>query len=128
MNLHQRIWLGIALILVLACLTGLATAQTPTREATISWDPVTVDVQGQPLVGAVCYRVYSGPRGFTPSGTTRLGACISATTLTVSDLPVGETCFRVAAFTEANREGDKSQEACKEFSQARPAVPTISIR
>ena len=52
----------IALVLIFGLATGLFAQQwTTANQITVSWDPVTTNVDGQPITGTVSYKTYFKP-------------------------------------------------------------------
>jgi hypothetical protein len=60
----MRKWFMIALMITLMLLVAnAAPAQqwTTANQVTVSWDPVTTNIDGQPITGTVTYKTYSKP-------------------------------------------------------------------
>lgn len=100
--------------------TQIAHAQTA-RTAVLTWTEVTKDVLGGTITG-VTYNIYQGPK---TTGKQKVATGITSLTYTAVGLPAGEVCFRVSASANGI-EGAASNEICKTFSAASPAVPVLS--
>jgi hypothetical protein len=59
----MRKWFTITLMIMLMFLAVPAQAQqwTTANQVTVSWDPVTTNIDGQPITGTVTYKTYSRP-------------------------------------------------------------------
>lgn len=116
-----RYALGAAVLCTLVTVPVFIQAQTP-RTANLGWGTVTKDVEGNTITG-VTYKVYQGPKGGTKTAV-RTG--LTSTTLALSGLAPGETCWQVSA-NAAGGESALSNEACKSFPLPVPATTTLVV-
>lgn len=117
----RKLCIAAVALLAFVGLEYMAYAQTP-RTATLNWGATTKDVEGNTITG-VTYKVYQGPKG---SQKVEVRTGLTATSIAITSLPPGETCFQVSA-NAAGGEGALSNEGCKSFAIPAPAAPGALI-
>lgn len=115
-------FLKITLVALFLSVGALAYAQI-VREAKLGWSPVTKDTDGTVISGGVTYSVYQGAKG---ASKLKVKSGLTATTVTIKGLPIGETCFDVTV-TGNGQESDHSDEACKSFVVGKPVKAVIQF-
>lgn len=124
---RKALIVGAAIAFIAGLLLGLtacSTAQSGTLSATLTWNAVTQNTDGTPVVAPVSYNVYEGAKGAEAATPVATGVATTTWTATTGLSPGATVCFEVTAVSGAGIESAKSNESCKTFAPEVPNPPT----
>lgn len=117
------------LALIAALAPILAAAQAAPNTATITFNPPTARINGEPIEGALSYRLHQGLRGQPKTIVATI--TVASAVVNVGLLSGREYCWQVDAIETvdltAGPPSELSNEACKRFPLAPPAPVSITV-
>jgi hypothetical protein len=116
-------------LLAVACICGVALAQSSSNTAQWTWGAVTTYADGTaiPSTVPVTYNLYIGTAGKGSEAATPAQSGLTSTSFATSGYSAGETVCGEFTAVAGGVEGARSNEACKTFP-AVPAAGTLAVK